>query len=52
MPVGCMVRLAAYAVKNDKVFAFSSDLAITKDQRVMVNLKEVNDLEFNKILSK
>lgn len=50
MPVGYKAKLIAYTVKNEKVFAYSADLTIAKAQKLTVNLKEVNDKDFKKLI--
>ena len=51
MPVGYKARLIAYTVKDEKVFAYSTDLTIAKGQKLTLNLKEINDKEFKKLIS-
>jgi hypothetical protein len=51
MPVGYRARLIAYTVKDEKVFAYSTDLTITKGQKLTLNLKEINDKDFKKLIS-
>jgi hypothetical protein len=51
MPVGYKARLIAYTVKDEKVFAFSTDLTITKGQKLTLNLKEISDKDFKKLIS-
>jgi len=51
MPIGYKARLIAYTVKDEKVFAYSTDLTITKGQKLTLNLKEINDKDFKKLIS-
>ncbi|MEO6721507.1 MAG: hypothetical protein ABIN67_14155 [Ferruginibacter sp.] len=51
MPVGYKARLIAYTVKDEKVFAYSTDLTITKGQNLTLNLKEISDKDFKKLIS-
>lgn len=51
MPVGYKARLIAYTVKDEKVFAYSTDLTITKGQKLTLNLKEISDKDFKKLIS-
>lgn len=50
MPIGYKARLIAYTVKAEKVFASSTDLTITKGQKLTLNLKEINDKDFKKLI--
>lgn len=51
IPVGYKARLIAYTVKDEKVFAYSTDLTVTKRQNLTLNLKEINDKDFKKLIS-
>jgi len=51
MPVGYKARLIAYTVKDEKVFAYSTDLTITKGQKLTLNLKEISDKDFKKLIN-
>ena len=51
MPVGYRARLIAYTVKDEKIFAYSTDLTITKGQKLTLNLNEINDKDFKKLIS-
>ena len=51
LPVGYKAKLIAYTVKDEKVFAYSKDLTITKGLKLILNLKEINDKEFKKLIS-
>ncbi len=51
MPVGYKARLIAYTVKDEKVFAYSTDLTISKGQKITLDLKEINDKDFKKLIS-
>lgn len=51
MPVGYKARLIAYTVKDEKVFAYSTDLTISRGQKLILNLKEINDRDFKKLIS-
>jgi hypothetical protein len=50
MPTGYKARLIAYTVKDEKVFAYSTSLTITKGQKITLNLKEINDKDFKKLI--
>lgn len=50
LPVGYKVRLIAYLIKGDKVFAFSSDLTITRGQQIVADLKETSEKDFKKLI--
>ena len=50
MPVGYKARLIAYTVKNEKVFAYSTDLTIINGQKLAMPLKEVSDKDFKKLI--
>ena len=49
IPVGYKVRLIAYTVKNEKVFAYSTDLTIAKGQKLNLDLKEITEKDFKKL---
>lgn len=51
MPIGYKARLIAYTVKDEKVFAYSNDLTITKGQKLILNLKEIDEKDFKKLIS-
>lgn len=51
IPIGYKARLIAYTVKDEKVFAYSTALTITKGQKLTLNLKEINDKDFKKLIS-
>jgi hypothetical protein len=51
MPVGYKARLIAYTVKDEKVFAYSTDLTIAKGQKLTLDLKEVTEKDFKKLIS-
>ncbi|MBK9485177.1 MAG: hypothetical protein IPO01_08150 [Chitinophagaceae bacterium] len=51
IPIGYKARLIAYTVKDEKVFAYSTGLTITKGQKLTLNLKEINDKDFKKLIS-
>ncbi len=50
IPIGYKARLIAYALKGEKVFAYSADLTIAKGQRMVLDLKEINDKDFKKLM--
>lgn len=52
MPAGYKARLFVYTVKNEKVFAYSTDLTISKELNLTVNLKETNEKDFKKLIYK
>lgn len=52
IPVGYKARLIAYALKNEKVFAYSTDLTVAKGEKIVVNLKEITDNNFKKLMGK
>lgn len=52
MPVGYKARLFAYTVKDEKVFASSTDLTISKGQNLTMDLKETSDQDFKKLIGK
>lgn len=51
LPIGYKTRLIAYTIKNEKVFAYSNDLTVTKGQKLTLNLKEISDKDFKKLIS-
>lgn len=51
IPVGYKARLIAYTVKNEKVFAYYSDLTITDGQQLALDLKEINEKDFKKLIN-
>ncbi|MCU0440087.1 MAG: hypothetical protein MUC49_19540 [Raineya sp.] len=51
LPIGYKVRLIAYSLKNEKVFAYSSDLTIAKEQKLTLSLKEFSDQELKELLN-
>ena len=51
LPVGYKTRLIAYTIKNEKVFAYSNDLTISKGQKLTLDLKEITEQDFKKIIS-
>lgn len=52
MPVGYKARLIAYTVKDEKVFAYSNDFTITKGQKLTLDLKEISEKDFKKLVYK
>ncbi|MCU0387252.1 MAG: hypothetical protein MUE71_01430 [Chitinophagaceae bacterium] len=52
LPTGYNAKLIAYTVRGSKVFGFSQDIKISKDQKITVKLKELNEREFKTLLSK
>lgn len=52
LPLGFKVRLIAYAVKDQKLFSFNADMAVTKGQTVKLILKETTDKALKKLLEK
>ncbi len=52
IPIGYKARLIAYTIKNEKVFAYSTDLKITSGQKLTLDLKEINEAEFKKLIGK
>ena len=50
MPIGYKARLIAYTVKHEKVFAYSTDLTITKGQKLTLSLKEISEKDFKKLI--
>lgn len=51
MPVGYKARLIAYTVKDEKVFAYSTDLTIAKGQKLTLDLKEITEKDFKKLIN-
>lgn len=51
MPVGYKARLIAYTVKDEKVFAYSTNLTIAKGQKLTLDLKEISEKDFKKLIS-
>ena len=51
LPIGYKTRLIAYTIKNEKVFAYSNDLIVTKGQKLTLNLKEISEKDFKKLIS-
>ncbi len=51
LPVGYKTKLIAYTVKNEKVFAYSNDLTVTKGQKLTLDLKEITEKDFKKLLN-
>lgn len=50
IPVGYKARLIAYTIKHEKVFAYSTELTITKGQKLTLNLKEINENDFKNLI--
>ena len=51
LPIGYKIRLIAYTIKNEKVFAYSNDLILTKEQKLTLDLKEITEKDFKKLIS-
>ncbi len=51
LPIGYKTRLIAYTIKNEKVFAYSTDLTIAKRQKMNLDLKEITEQDFKKLIS-
>jgi len=49
LPIGYKARLIAYSIKDEKVYAFSTDLTIIKNQKLSILLKETNEKDFKKL---
>jgi hypothetical protein len=52
LPVGYKTRLIAYTVKDEKAYAFASDVTISKNQKVDIAFKRVTEQEFKNMLGK
>lgn len=52
LPVGYKTRLIAYTVKDEKAYAFASDLTISKNQKLDIAFKPVTEQEFKNLLGK
>jgi hypothetical protein len=52
LPVGYKTRLIAYTVKDEKAYAFASDVTIGKNQKVEIAFTPVTDQEFKSLLSR
>ena len=52
LPVGYKTRLIAYTVKNEKTYAFVSNVIISKNQKLDITFKPVTEQEFENILDK
>lgn len=52
LPIGHQVKIIAYTIINEKIFAYSSDVKILKGQKLTLNLKEINEKDFEKIIMK
>lgn len=52
LPVGYKVKLIAFAVKDEKVFAYATDLTISKGQKITLDLSEIQENDLRKVLDK
>ncbi len=52
MPVGAKVRLVAFSLKDNKMFAHSSKLTIGKNETITLAMKETSDEELKALLEK
>ena len=52
LPVGYKVKLIAYTVKEEKAYAFTSDVTISKNQKLEIDFKLMTEQEFKKLLTK
>jgi hypothetical protein len=52
LPVGYKTRLFAYSVKDEKIYAFASDVTISKNQKLEIAMKYVTEQEFKNLLGK
>ncbi len=50
LPVGRNIRVLAFTVKDEKPYAFASDLTISKDLQIAMVFKEVSEWEFERML--
>lgn len=52
LPVGYKTRLLAYTVKDEKAYAFASDVTISENQKLDIAFKQVTEREFKTLISK
>lgn len=52
LPVGYKIRVIAYAVKEERAYAFASDVTIDRNQKLYVAFKPVTEQEFENMLGK
>lgn len=52
LPVGYKARLIAYTVRDEKVYAFASDLTLKKDHSVDLVFKPVSEKEFKSLIGR
>jgi hypothetical protein len=52
LPVGYKTRLIAYTVKDEKAYAYASDVTISKNQKLDIAFKPVTEQEFKNLLSR
>lgn len=52
LPSGYKVQLIAYSIKDEKVFAYTTDLTIVGEQKLTINLEEISEKEFRKLIIK
>jgi len=51
IPVGQQVRLIAYTVKEEQVYAFSTDVRVAKNQKIDLTLRPIAETDFKKLLN-
>ena len=51
IPIGSNVRLVAYTLIDSKIFSYSSDLVIKKNELRSISMKETSEIEFKKLIN-
>lgn len=52
LPVGYKTKLIAYTVKDEKAYAFASDVTISKNKKLDIVFRPVTEQEFKNMLGK
>jgi hypothetical protein len=52
IPLGMKTRLIAYAIKNEKVYSYSTDYTIKAKDIIKIDLKETSEADFKKLIGK
>ncbi|PKP15679.1 MAG: hypothetical protein CVU07_09340, partial [Bacteroidetes bacterium HGW-Bacteroidetes-23] len=49
IPLQSNTKLIAFSVKNDKIYSFQSDVVVTPNQTIQLNMVETSEEEMNKL---
>lgn len=51
VPIGRTVKIVAYAVKDDKVLSYSSDIKVKQGENITLDFKLTSDADFEKLMT-